>query len=256
MCELFGLTGKSKIRVNEYLKKLAGHSSAHPNGWGLAVFRNGRANIEKEPIAAFRSRYLKERLRQPIEADLLLAHIRLATKGQVEYANCHPFVMEDQSRREWTLIHNGTIFDCPMLDSYWYVQEGTTDSERILCAVVDRMNRQIEEQGTPPDNESRCRILDRLMCEITRGNNKVNLILFDGELMYVHTNYRDSLYRKTLEDAALFATVPLDGKGWEPVEFTTLLAYEQGEMVFRGTCHGQEYHYNPEDMKYLYLEGM
>ena len=68
MCELFGLTGPDEIVVNEYLETFAGHSVNHPNGWGLAIFCGKEVNIEKEPVAAYKSSYLKERLRTPLRA--------------------------------------------------------------------------------------------------------------------------------------------------------------------------------------------
>ena len=99
MCELFGLTGPDEIVVNEYLETFAGHSVNHPNGWGLAIFCGKEVNIEKEPVAAYKSSYLKERLRTPLRASNMMAHIRFATRGHMSYENCHPFVRHDQSGR-------------------------------------------------------------------------------------------------------------------------------------------------------------
>lgn len=132
MCELFGLTGPDEITVNEYLRTFFSHSADHPNGWGIAVLTGAEANIEKEPVAAFRSSYLKERLKTPLRAANLMAHIRFATRGYMRYENCHPFMKRDISGRPWILMHNGTIFSCPLLNNYIYTQRGQTDSERIL----------------------------------------------------------------------------------------------------------------------------
>lgn len=254
MCELFGINGKTPLRANEFLKELISHSVNHPDGWGLAVFSDGRVNVEKEPLAAFQSRYLKERLRQPIEAKTLMAHIRRATKGHLEYCNTHPFVREDRSGRVWTMIHNGTIFESPLLDPYFHVQEGRSDSERILCGLIERINEFILTENKAPDADQRCSILERFLSDITLPNNKVNLLVFDGERMYVHTNEKGTLFQKRIKDSMLFATRPPEGKKWDPVPFAALLAYEQGRLVYKGACHHHEYVYNPEDMKYLYLE--
>ncbi len=89
MCELFAISGKTPIPVNHYLKELVSHSPEHPNGWGMAVFYGNAVSLEKEPIPAYRSRYLKERLSHPFEAQNMFAHIRLATKGEMAYANTH-----------------------------------------------------------------------------------------------------------------------------------------------------------------------
>src|SRR5574344_1412509 len=127
MCELLGISSTEKIIANDLLKEFYSHSNFHPNGWGLAVFHGDVASIEKQPIRAADSVYLKQRLHHKIEARTIIAHIRLATMGSVDYENCHPFVRQDSSGRRWTLAHNGTIFHGDLLDKYFYTQEGRTD---------------------------------------------------------------------------------------------------------------------------------
>lgn len=75
---------------------------------------------------------------------------------------------------------------------------------------------------------------------------------YDGEYMYVHTNYAASLYYKEIDGGRIFATMPLDGEYWQPVPFTRLLAYKDGKLVFEGTNHGNEYVDREENLKYLY----
>ena len=232
MCELFGLTGPDEILLNEYLETFAGHSVNHPNGWGIAIFCGKEVNIEKEPVAAYRSSYLKERLRTPLRAANMMAHIRFATRGHMAYENCHPFVRHDASGRAWTFMHNGTIFSCPLLSKYLYTQSGQTDSERILLYMIDQINAEIEKQG---------RILK-------------NFMLYDGSMLYVHDNLKGSLFVHHLERSLLFATTPLNSKKWEPVEPCRLQAYKNGRHVLSGTAHQNEYIENPEDMKLIFLD--
>ncbi len=253
MCELFGLSGKNSLPVTGMLREFFSHSPRHPHGWGMAVFYENAVSLEKEPVMADSSAYLRERLRHGVEARNMLAHIRWATRGSMDYENCHPFVMRDNRNRAWTLIHNGTIFDCPELNEYVHVQEGLTDSERILCRIVDLVSQKQREMGRSLAPEERFRLLDEMVCRIS-PRNKLNLLLYDGELLYAHTNYADSLYTRRIGDSAVFATVPLDRESWEPVPFTTLLAYRDGREVFRGTCHGQEYRDNPNDMRLLFMD--
>ncbi len=253
MCELFGVSGVEPVRVNELLGEFFRHSPLHPNGWGMAFFYGNAVSLEKEPISACKSVYLRERLRGPIEVRAMLAHIRLATRGSVDYENCHPFVMRDNRDRAWTLIHNGTIFDCPALDGYLHVQKGRTDSERILCRIIDLMDRAQTEKGRAMTAGERFRLVEGAVREMA-PRNKLNLLIYDGELLYVHTNYANSLYSRRLGGASLFATVPLDRGVWEPVPFTTLLAYRDGGEVFRGANHGQEYRDDPRDTRLLFVD--
>lgn len=253
MCELFGISSRDKVQVNDLLKEFYSHSVRHPNGWGLAVFYNGSASLEKEPVPAYKSAYLRERLRHALKVRNAIGHIRLATVGTMEFENSHPFVQRDRSGRTWTLAHNGTIFDSPALNEYIYTQEGSTDSERILCHIVRRVNDRQAELGRALDAGERFALLDQVVCELA-PHNKINLLLYDGELMYVHTNYKDTLYVQQRPDTALFATVPLGRGEWKPLVFTTLCAYRDGREVYRGTDHGCEYKDNQKDMEFLFAD--
>lgn len=245
MCELFGVSSDRKLRVDPYLKVLMAHSVDHPHGWGMAISYGGGVNVEKEPKTACVSDYVQTRLSHPVYAKSMMAHIRLATRGIMAYENCHPFVGRDVSGRAWTLAHNGTIFQSELLDAYREEQEGSTDSERILCHVLHEMNAALAADGSL-DAAARFRVMDRILLDISE-NNKVNLMVFDGEVFYVHTNMRGTLYRTEREGGTLFATVPLDDGVWEPVPMMRLLAYRDGRLIAEGTQHNYEYR-KPDSM--------
>jgi glutamine amidotransferase len=159
--------------------------------------------------------------------------------------------MRDRSKRQWTLIHNGTIFDYAPLNKYVGKQKGDTDSERILLYVVEQIDRLEKKCGHVLDAEERFNCLDSIVTDMSKGN-KLNLLIYDGELLYVHTNYPQSLHRLEKEDICLFSTHPLGREDWQPVTFTTLLAYKDGVCIMKGTNHGNEYVDKEENMKYLY----
>ena len=194
---------------------------------------------------------MKERLTFPIDSRTVLAHIRYATIGNVEYTNCHPYTVKDISGRRWTQVHNGTIFDYAPLEKFVKYQSGDTDSERILLYLVEEINQAHMLRRKTLSGEERFRLLDDILVSMSKGN-KLNLLIYDGEYMYVHTNYADSLFYKEIDGGLVFATVPLDKEVWKPVPFTTLLAYRDGQLVFTGTNHGNVYVDSEENMKYLY----
>lgn len=253
MCELLGLSARRRVEMNDYLREFAAHSVRHPHGWGLAVFYGNSVSLEKEPVPACQSGYLRDRLRHRLAVRGMIGHIRLATRGNMDFENCHPFVQRDNSDRTWTLAHNGTIFNCPVMERYVHTQEGQTDSERVLCHLVAQIDARQRQLGRALTADERFAVVDAVVCEVA-PHNKLNLLVYDSELLYVHTNYADSLYCKQLEDAMLFATTPLDRHGWHPVEFTTLLAYREGTLFRRGTNHGHEYRDNPADMQYIFVD--
>ena len=251
MCEIFGVSSRDTVVVNDYLWNFYHHSEHHPHGWGLACISRESAIIEKESIKALDSNYLKERLSQSVQAKLLLAHIRYATIGNVEYKNCHPFTTKDNTGRCWTLIHNGTIFEYSPLSQYIRKQLGDTDSERILLYLTDRLNTLQSQKGTRLHFEERFRLFDEIICNMSQGN-KLNLMFSDGKYLYVHTNCKGTLYYLNKGNSTLFATVPLSEEVWQPLPFTRLLAYYKGKLIKTGTNHEHEYFESEESMKLLY----
>lgn len=174
MCELFGFSSEKEFAINEYLNEFFLHSVKHPHGWGLVSLDGNQAVIEKEPVQASKSEYLRKYLTKPIVNRNVFAHIRYATVGNVEYRNCHPYTRKDINKRSWTMVHNGTIFDYWQLDKYFKIQDGDTDSERILMYLVDRENEKTRELGREPDENERFLLLDEIVSDMAKGN-KLNL---------------------------------------------------------------------------------
>ena len=231
MCEMLGISAKRRIRANDILREFYSHADRHPHGWGLATFNDaGAPDIEKEAVKATGSEYLKKRLAEPIEESVLLAHIRLATVGHLEYRNSHPFAAAD---------------NCG--------QFGSTDSERILLHLVDIVNERQIRHGRALDWKERFAALDDLVGELA-GGNKLNLLVYDGEILYAHTNFRGSLHVRVDDGALVFSTNPLSGDGWEPLPLTRLVAAKDGRIVREGAAHGKEYIYNPNDYRFLYMD--
>lgn len=207
-------------------------------------------SLEKEAVCANQSQYLHQRIAHAIQINNMMAHIRLAIVGRMFYENSHPFIKHDNRGRSWTLAHNGTIFDFPRLDSFKSLQEGQTDSERILFYFVDEINKQQDELGWALTPEERFHLLENLITELS-VRNKLNLLLWDGEYMYVHTNYRGTLHylQKDME-TVWFSTLPLDYEPWEPLPFLQLLAFRDGRLVFQSEKRSQEYFDPEKDYEY------
>lgn len=256
MCELFGVSSPEKIQVNTLLETFFSHAKKNPDGWGMACFKGRNVSIEKQPISASKSVYLKQRLRGPFYVSDFLAHIRAATRGDMVYNNCHPFSGTDAVGRNWTLIHNGTIFEYEPLSRYVREQDGTTDSERILLYIIDQMSEAEERERRDLTEEERFHILDQIVCEMS-DDNKLNLLLYDGEILYVHTNFKNSLYQSRRGKAMVFSTTELDHLdeySWEPVPFTRLLSYKKGQLMRIGTNHKHEFVYTEEKLRLLFLD--
>lgn len=193
MCEIFCFNSNKPKEVNECLKCFYNHSEDHPHGWGLANMHDDNFEITKEPVKASCSEHLKSILANPVIGNNIFAHIRLATIGEIISPNCHPFTKIDDNNRSWVLIHNGTIFDYPQLDEYKEIEKGDTDSERILLYLIDKVNEFESKKESKSNPIERFNLLKHLIDDLS-FNNKLNLMIFDGEVMYIHSNMKNSLY--------------------------------------------------------------
>lgn len=231
MCELLGFTSNHTADIREYLKAFYSHSPAHPHGWGLMREQNGKREIIKEPVCASESQKLTRIIEETQSQTTALAHIRMATIGYIKQENCHPFSGADVTGRCWTLIHNGTVYSGKKLMKYLHTQTGETDSERIFLALIDEIN---EKQPCTP--QERFEAVEKFVISIAK-RNKLNLMIYDGELLYVHQNMKDTLYYKAENGSIIFATVPLDNSTWEKYPLAQLCAFRDGRKVFEGTRH-------------------
>jgi glutamine amidotransferase len=195
--------------------------------------------LRREAAPAYESEFAKKLLAPPLPLQNAVFHIRYATVGAVGHENTHPLTAIDLTGRQWTIIHNGTVFNFDKLDKYFYRQNGTTDTERLLLYLVERVNRKSADSHRPLTDEERFRVVDEVLRAVAEGN-KLKVALYDSEVMYVHANSRtgsrvlgesgknDFLYELEVGDARFFSTAPLDARAWAPVRLNTLLAYKDG----------------------------
>ena len=242
MCELFGVTANRRIKINGLLKTFFEHSVEHRNGWGMAILDDGSVSVEKEPVRAIDSSYLKSRLNGKIETARFMAHIRRATVGDVDFDNTHPFIKRDEAGRIWAFVHNGTIFESPVIYSYREVQTGSTDSERILLYIVDQVNKHYVSEQNSFDANDRIRLID-----------KMNIMLYDGDYFYVHKNEEGTLFKSEKPGSVIFSTHPLTEDGWEEVPQNTLFVYKDGALIYTGKKHEYSYVHDDEKMRMVFI---
>lgn len=251
MCEIFCFNSNTPKQVNECLECFYNRCEEHPHGWGLANVQSNEFVIDKEPIKASCSSHLKNILSNPVIGKNVFAHIRLATVGEIISPNCHPFHALDDNNRSWMLIHNGTIFDYPELDKYREYEKGSTDSERILLFIVDKINEFERNKGAPSTIRERFRLLTYLVEDLAK-NNKLNLIIYDGDLTYIHSNLDDSLHYLINDEGILIATTPVsDDDGWKKAEINKLFGLVDGKIVFESKEHQNEFIQTEEHLKYI-----
>ena len=246
MCELFGLSSDRKIDVTAELREFFKHGEYNPHGWGMASWDDeGTVAIVKEPVKSTESAKINELLASGFSCRGMFAHIRKATIGHVEYYNTHPFSVVDANGRRWTLVHNGTIFEFGDIEPFHNFQQGTTDSESLLLYILSR-NENVKTA------QERFALLDSIVVDLS-AHNKLNILLFDGEYLYVHKNEAKTMYRRILDGYTYFSTKPLDNEIWDEVPINRLLVYRDGRQVFEGTVHDHTYVHDEQQMNMLYM---
>lgn len=229
MCELFGASLHVPIELKDYLSEFYSHCDKHPHGWGIMRYHDQSYEVIKEPVKASESKILPNIIEKSGKQKNLLAHIRMATVGSIREENCHPYTGVDITGRTWTMIHNGTIYSSGHLFRYMEKQKGDTDSERVLLYLLDLINEEYKKTNAMTE-DTRIDIVDKLVRELSK-RNKLNLMIFDGEILYIHKNMKNTLSYKELPEGKIFATTPLDEQFVE-LPMCKLFAVKDGEFIF------------------------
>ncbi|OYV01660.1 MAG: class II glutamine amidotransferase [Burkholderiales bacterium PBB5] len=256
MCQLYALNSNTPTAVTFSLTGFCargGHTAAHADGWGIAFHHAGGSQLFIDdqpacasPLAAF--------LRQhPIRATTVLAHIRKATRGAVQLANCHPFQREWAGRR-WSFCHNGTLHDFQPPLGPQHQPLGRTDSELAFAWLLQQLQQRFGDQLPP------VAALARTAADLVRelaSHGACNLLLTDGEHIYAHCSTKLYWLQRAhpfvaarLVDAdltldlarengpddrmVLLATEPLThDEPWQPLTPGELLVLRDGQILQR-----------------------
>ncbi|WP_455645513.1 class II glutamine amidotransferase [Methanosphaera sp.] len=250
MCELFGVSCSHCVQINDYLESFYKHCENHPHGWGLALMQDNQSIIDKQPMKALDSEYLRQLLDCPIFAEHAFAHIRLATMGYMDSFNCHPFLNIDKTGRTWTLIHNGTIFKSDLLNKYIPSQIGETDSERVLMHIIDKINEIESKREEPLDDNEMFHLLETIISTLAEGN-KLNLMIYNGSTMYIHTNCDGGIHYLKKDDTIYFSTTKLSDENWKKVPINIVYAVRNGKLIYKGKKHEHEYVLSEDHFNFL-----
>ena len=116
-----------------------------------------------------------------------------------------------------------------------------------------KINEATQARGDALTPDERFQVVETFVATLSFGN-KLNLLIYDGEFLYAHMNYADSLHYKEIDGGVIFATQPLDYGGWKRMPLTTLRVYREGLLVHEGKKHGNIFVDNADDMRYLFLD--
>lgn len=183
-----------------------------------------------------------------IVGDNIFAHIRLATVGEINLNNCQPFTGKDANGCLWMLMHNGTVFSYPELEKYVAKQNGSTDSERILLLIIDKINEFEKAKKSPSTISERFNLLSDLISKLAEGN-KINIMIYDGDMTYIHSNMKDSMYYVKNDESITVSSTPLDEQKWMNVRLNRLFGLKKGEVIFESEPHSNEFIFTEKHLK-------
>lgn len=231
MCEVYGFCGSHQTKLNKYTDEFWLHSRVHQDGFGY--YLADRDLLYVNPKSAMG--YIKGLSKFNFNSKLALCHIRFKTHGPAIAENCHPFIKYDSYGIKWSLIHNGYISDNETTLALSTLQQGETDSERILLSIVEAINYFYDHSWIEDKNDFLSYLYSTIEYAIKELSDlgKVNLIFTDNctNNMYVYMNAPKTLFYLKTSDGYHISTTPLSNELWIPVEPYKLHIFNNGSKV-------------------------
>jgi predicted glutamine amidotransferase len=200
MCRLFGTHSASPVALNRPFTQAANslqeQSKANADGWGMAHYPPGqpapRPSVKKGTTAAFQDSAFDEAA--AVSTRTAIAHVRLATVGETNLNNNHPFTYG-----QWTFAHNGNVNEFHLYKDQVLARiapdlreriKGSTDSEHCFFLFLTEL-RAIAP-GAKVTAEEIARAIAKtsaFVCEISKnsgskwGPTMTNFLVTDGKSM-------------------------------------------------------------------------
>ncbi len=199
------------------------------DGYGFAWYaKDGRLGVYRDVLPAWGDSNLSS-LATMITSQLVLAHVRASTYGQVSRSNCHPFTSSN-----WSFMHNGQIanFGCyrrtletRLSDQLYAQRTGNTDSECLFMLLLEHGL----EQNVHKAVDSVLQLLSSVT-EQCRQPTRVSAVFSDGDQLFALRVSSDrkspTLYvKRSNSGGVVLASEPLDkaANDWCAVEEGSLL---------------------------------
>ena len=174
----------------EEFSKHGGLTAGNKDGWGIAYYEDREARLIKEAAPAASSPWVRFVSDQYLRSDCVIAHVRLATRGNPRRANTHPFDRELAGRRH-IFAHNGSMDGVQKglpLTRELYRPIGDTDSEHGFCVLLERLH-DVWWRNEMPSLDERMEIVAGFAAD-ARELGQVNFLYYDGDVLFVHAHKR------------------------------------------------------------------
>lgn len=229
MCDLFGLSCNEKDRATRSLPVFANYSKINDDGWGIAYYKDNKPIIRRKPEKAKMSQQFFKMIEEA-KSNIIIAHIRLATQGDICKENCHPFKQYFQNK-DWVFAHNGHVAGITRHSR----SEGETDSEQVFNFILDQIHEyqnQGQIRGVYPGLIKGI----KKVFEVFSRNINLNFLLSDGSILYAFNHYtgKPIYFLKREKDyggAFLISTHKLSNENWKILPSDRLLLITRGNIL-------------------------
>lgn len=266
MCELFAVSSKLPTRVTFSLDEFSSHGGGkgpHKDGWGLAFYQDGDAQIFRETLPAAKSEWMHFLRNHQHESQCVLSHIRKATQGECALRNTQPFSRVVAGFRH-VFCHNGNLVDIQgKIEATHFKPIGETDSEYAFCYLAEQLEKLWLESTDKPRLDKRVTLMQSVFDRFSELG-PANFLYSDGEYLYAYANRRTQpngrceppgMYylcrdcdcdqearpltglelqntgENSRQSLVLFASVPLSGEQWQPLRENQLIVAANGKIV-------------------------
>ena len=214
---MLGIVAAQPVAPCELLRdaprSLRALSEVHKDGWGVALRTADDWIVHRSTACAARcSEY--GGLVEKVETQLMIAHIRQRTVGEVSLANTHPF-----RRGAFVFAHNGTVKHLEAVVARSSAArlaevEGGTDSERLFAFLLTH----VDEAG----DVARGAIAATRTLHAMGDVGSVSFLFSCGTRLFAHRLGR-TLYTLARPGATIVASEQLTDETWTEVPERSLI---------------------------------
>jgi glutamine amidotransferase len=235
---MFAVRSEVPVRVDRAFDGLSRLAEEHRHGWGVVHFDGVEPWLETSAVSAQACPRFG-RLGEEVATTSLLAHIRLASVGEVDDRNNHPFLGEG-----WAFMHNGTLLRFREhqaalereIAPRWRAQlRGDTDSERCFALFLTYLDGAREpDLGTVTAALARVVRVAAGVCDAGAPGperSALNFIVSDGRRV-VATRRGRTLFQAQRPGTRFVASEHLwEGEAWEEIPEDCLLSIDRDLSV-------------------------
>ena len=221
-CDLFLMSGRQQYRGRNILASFARKGKRNVHGWGIIGYKKGMAKVKRSEKPALdqsspfaMSNEFADTI-EKIKGDVLMGHLRLASRGNIMIENNHPFTLFFLDHG-WSMIHNGTgrNMDDLVPEEERILIESDNDSARVFEFLRYRIVKYYSSSSKRSIIEA-CRHAFSELLQYDDGS--FNIILTNGYLSFVLIHWRPFYLlkrEKSTGDVVILSTLKLsDDEKW------------------------------------------